>query len=186
MLTAWGDESGSIPDKDPGTYIMAAAMVEEEHLAPVRDEMLRARLPGESKTHWKGSRSERRQTLAEAVADLPLTAVVVVHHQTGAGERRHRRKCLETLLPQIALQGCSSLTLESRGGQDQSNRDLLNLFRSRRVLSRQFDLGHVLGREEPVLCIADIICGAVVQSRVGAARYLDILRGTVEIIEISE
>ncbi|MDH6293202.1 hypothetical protein [Rhodococcus opacus] len=39
MLTAWGDESGSQPDRDPDTYLAAAALCDEDDVPDVRKTM---------------------------------------------------------------------------------------------------------------------------------------------------
>jgi len=125
MLSAWGDESGSVPVKDPDTYIMSAAMIDDADLAHIRSRLMDERMDGESKVHWYQSNDSRRQYLTELLRSFPFLGVTVVRHETGASDRRHRRKCLETLLPLLEHYGCGSVTLESRGGQDQSDLHIL-------------------------------------------------------------
>lgn len=36
MLTAWADESGSRPDLDPGAYLLAATLCDDEDVAEMR------------------------------------------------------------------------------------------------------------------------------------------------------
>ncbi|MFI2220324.1 hypothetical protein ACH47B_26895 [Rhodococcus sp. NPDC019627] len=70
MLTAWGDESGSQPDRDPNTYLLAAALCDEEDVPTVRKAMEALRLGHETKVHWHGSSSDRRHELVAAVSEL--------------------------------------------------------------------------------------------------------------------
>lgn len=184
MLTAWGDESGSQPHADPDTYIVAAALIEEEDLELVRKMMSSLQLPGEKKVHWHGSSETRRGELIQAVAELPICGITVVHNAEGAKDRRGRRKCLEYILPHLAQLNCGGITLESRGDQDASDLDILQKFRARKVVDDRLRIHHELGRAEPVLSVPDIICGAVVQQRVGNPAYLAPLRSMVEIHEI--
>jgi hypothetical protein len=181
MLTAWGDESGSQPERDPHTYLMAAALVEYEDISEVRKTLEALRLPHEKKLHWYGSSEDRRSDLVRVTSELPVTSVVVIHHQAGAEDRRHRRKCLEYLFPELARMPCGQITFESRGPQDNSDIDLVQKFRSRKLIQGDFRVNHMGGPAEPLLWIADIVCGAVVQHRVGQPRYLAELGGLVDI-----
>ena len=172
MLTAWGDESGSQPERDPGIYIVAAAVIEDDDVPLVRKTMDGLMLPSETKVHWHGSSDERRHALVDAVTGLPLRGVVVVRHEPEAKDRRHRRKCLEFLLPGLAYIGCERFTLESRGTQDASDLDLLQKFRATKVVKADMRIEHSRGLDESILSVADIMCGAVVQDRVGNSTYL--------------
>ena len=73
----------------------------------------------------------------------------------------HRRKCMEFLLPHLALMPCSTITLESRGQLDASDLDMLQKLRSRKVVESTVRIEHSIGRNEPALWAADVVCGAV-------------------------
>ena len=79
---------------------------------------------------------------------------------------------------------CSRITLESRGDQDQSDLDLLQKFRAQKVITSGLRVHHSVGRVEPALWVADIVCGAVVQDRVGDSSYLHKISEAVEIHHI--
>lgn len=183
MLTAWADESGSRPDLDPGAYLIAATLCEEEAVPEIRVVMEDLRI-GELKLHWHGSSDERRGLLVEAVSSLPVTGFVVVHVDKDADDRRHRRKCMEYLLPHLAYMPCSMITFESRGQLDASDLATMQLLRSRRVIESTLRIDHAVGLTEPALWAADIVCGAVVQARIGNPKYLDTLGAAVEIHSI--
>ncbi|MDM2402112.1 hypothetical protein PP613_23545 [Mycobacteroides abscessus] len=180
MLTAWADESGSRPDLDPGAYLLAAVLCEDDEVAHMRKTLEGLRI-GEPKLHWHGSSDGRRGELVEAVADLPATGFVVVHVDRAANDRRHRRKCMEFLLPHLADMPCSTITFESRGQLDGSDLATVGMLRSRRVIASTLRIEHAVGRVEPALWAADIVCGAVVQARIGNPAYLEKLGGAVEI-----
>ncbi|WP_079626376.1 hypothetical protein [Mycobacteroides abscessus] len=180
MLTAWADESGSRPDLDPGAYLLAAVLCEDDEVTHMRKTLDVLRI-GEPKLHWHGSSDERRGELVDAVADLPATGFVVVHVDGSANDRRHRRKCMEFLLPHLAQMPCSTITFESRGQLDGSDLATVRMLRSRRVIESTLRIEHAVGRVEPALWAADIVCGAVVQARIGNPVYLDKLGGAVEI-----
>ena len=180
VLTAWADESGSRPDLDPGAYLLAAVLCEDDDIADMRTTMEGLRI-GESKLHWHGSSEERRGELIETVSRLPVTGFVVVHVDRDANDRRHRRKCMEFLLPHLADMPCSTVTFESRGQLDASDLATLQMLRSRRVVESTLRIEHAVGRVEPALWAADIVCGAVVQARIGNRDYLNVLDNAVEL-----
>ena len=60
VLTAWADESGSRPDLDPGAYLLAACLCEEDNVSEVRKTLAGLRI-GEPKLHWHGSSDEREE-----------------------------------------------------------------------------------------------------------------------------
>lgn len=181
MLTAWGDESGSQPHRDPGTYLIAAALCEEEDVPALRKVLNGLRLPREKKVHWHASSTDRRRQLAEAIAASPVAGFVVVHTAVGASDRRQRRKCLEYLLPNLADIRCGTIIFESRGGQDRSDIDLVQKLRARKAIDSALRIGHAVGPAEPALWAADIICGAVVQARVGNHEYLELIARAVDV-----
>ncbi|ASW98442.1 MULTISPECIES: hypothetical protein [Mycobacterium] len=180
MLTAWADESGSRPDLDPGAYLLTAALCDDADVDEIRKTLQSLRI-GEAKLHWHGSSDQRRAELVAAVAQLPVTGFVVVHVDKDADDRRHRRKCMEFLLPHLAHMPCSTITFESRGRLDDSDLATMQLLRSRRVIESTLRIEHAIGRGEPALWAADIVCGAVVQARIGNHAYLDVLGAAVEL-----
>ena len=180
MLTAWADESGSRPDLDPGAYLLTAALCDESDVPELRKSMEDLRI-NEPKVHWHGSSPDRRDELINAVAELPVTGFVVVHVEAGANDRRHRRKCMEYLLPHLAEMPVSTITFESRGQQDASDFATLQMLRARRAVDPTLRIDHAVGRHEPVLWAADIVCGAIVQARTGRPEYLEKLSGAVEL-----
>ncbi|MBX4421068.1 hypothetical protein K4H00_23970, partial [Mycobacterium tuberculosis] len=82
-----------------------------------------------------------------------------------SSDRWHRCKCMEFLLPHLADMPCATITLESRGQQDASDMDMLQKLRARQAVAPTLRIDHAIGRHEPALWVADIVCGAVVQQR---------------------
>ncbi|GAA4849195.1 hypothetical protein GCM10023221_30620 [Luteimicrobium xylanilyticum] len=187
MFSAWGDESGSVSSVDPGTYLMAAVVVEPPAVEELRDAMRPLLLPGQKKAHWRGDSDTRHDVVSAVVADLPLDAVVVVRCGPDRDrDERRRRKCFEVLAPLLADLGCTELTLESRGVRDdRRDRDMLDALRASRRLGPSMRLKHAPGPADPVLWIADAVCGAVVADRVGRGRWLRALerRTTIHVVD---
>jgi len=71
------------------------------------------------------------------IARLPIEALVVVRQgpETDKSERG-RRKCLETLLPELTRYGCTHLVIESRGARDdRRDRDMLDALRAKKEIT---------------------------------------------------
>lgn len=187
MFSAWGDESGSVADVDPGVYLMAAVVVETARIADVREAMRPLLLPGQKKVHWRGDSDAHHDVVASAVAGLPIEAVVVVRRGPDSDrDERRRRKCFATMAPLLADLGCTALTLESRGVRDdRRDRDMLDALRGSRRLDTGLRLEHTPGPADPGLWIADAVCGAVVADRTGRGRWLRLLerRTTVHVVD---
>lgn len=88
---------------------------------------------------------------------------------------------MEFLLPHLAHMPCSTITFESRGQLDLSDLSTMQMLRSRKVIESTVRIEHAVGRVEPALWAADIVCGAVVQYRIGNSDYLDVLSGGIEL-----
>ncbi len=73
------------------------------------------------------------------------------------------------------------MTFESRANLDASDIATLQLLRSRRAIESNLRISHVVGRDEPALWVADAVCGAIVQSRIGQPKHLTRLGGSVEV-----
>ena len=186
---AWGDESGSDRRRDPGTYILGAAVADEDCLDDLRQAMLDLRLASSGpKLHWRDESPSRKHQIAERIAALPVEGFVVVR-QGAVEERpeRRRRKCLERLLREVTSLGCQHLTLESRGqADDRRDRHLVDQLRRNRRLSNEVKVLHTPGPREPALWLADALCGAVSNDRTGQPEFLKTIAGcvTVETLEV--
>ncbi|MGL4744885.1 MAG: hypothetical protein ACRCXL_10925 [Dermatophilaceae bacterium] len=185
-LRAWVDESGSDRARDPGTYILAAAIGRHDAEPTTRHQMSQLRLPGQIKLHWRDESAKRRQAIIRAVANCEIEHLVVV--RAGAVDdrpERRRRKCLERLLYELELKYVHDIVLESRGrADDRRDLDLLNALRGGRNISTTIRLTHVIGRSEPMLWIPDAVAGTVTSSRTGEPRHRQVLEEQLTLIEI--
>ena len=183
-LIGWGDESGSDSARDPGTYLLSVVLVEANVVDQVRAAMEQLRYKGH-KLHWRDETAKRREQIAQTMATLPVTGLVVVrcNAELADAQERRRRKCLEPLLPLLTERGCAQLTLESRGrSDDERDMEMLQTMRTRRLLAHGLHLDHVPGPQDPALWAADALCGAVVCERVNdPGNYLDTLRAGIHV-----
>ncbi len=187
-MRAWVDESGSDRSRDPGTYVLAAAIGRRVAESAAREQIEPLLLPGQVKVHWRDESVKRRDMICRAVVGCELRFLAVVRvGADAAGERpeRSRRKCLERLLHELEAQAVEDVVLESRGrADDRRDIEMVNALRGQRRLASGIRLAHEVGRREPMLWIADAVCGAVTSARSGTGRYLEILGGRVTVIEI--
>ncbi len=174
-FAAWGDESGSHAREDPGVYLLGAAIAEDGVVDDLRLAMRHLRLPSsEPKLHWRAESGARPLEMVKTIASLPVEGFIVVR-QASVRDRleRRRRKCLEQLLHEVADLGCEELTLESRGAaDDRRDRQLLDRLRRNGRLGTGLVMSHAAGPADSVLWIADALCGAVTQERIGEPQYL--------------
>lgn len=185
-LRAWVDESGSDRARDPGSYLLAAALSQIDTESETRDRISSLRLPGQVKLHWRDEDSARRGAITRVVAECDVDHLVVVRTDA-ALERpeRRRRKCLERLLFELELKGLTNVVLESRGpADDRRDIQMLNALRGQRHLSTGIRLTHVVGRNEPMLWIPDAVCGAISSARTGNPTYQAVLQERLTVIEI--
>lgn len=119
------------------------------------------------------------------IAGLPVQGLVVVR-KGSPGERgeRARKKALGVLLRKLDDRDCAHLTWESRGPKD-DQRDMrtLDQLRAGRQIGSRLRLDHLPGPAEPMLWVADAVCGAVVGHRVGQPRWLEILGTSTVVVD---
>lgn len=182
MIHAWGDESGSNAAIDPGTYILGAVMGFESGIEQARTAMSALKLGAERKIHWQRDSPQRHMSVIGAIESVPVEGFVVVRCALNDTAERSRRKCLEAMLAHLEDCGCVQLTLESRGAKpDRRDGDLLESLRRKHHPGRAVRLYHEPGPKEPMLWIADALCGAVSQYRCGNKQYLDRISRTVDV-----
>ncbi len=161
-LIGWGDESGSDATRDPGTYIVSVSLADQEAIDKIHEAMRPLVFKGTPKLHWRDERPPRRHLIAQMIASLPISGLIVIRSRPQEPDERperRRRKCLEQLLWTLDARGCSQLTLESRGTKDdQEDRKLVGNLRACRHMSSQLRLDHVPGPQDPCPWVADALC----------------------------
>jgi hypothetical protein len=186
VFLAWGDESGSVPSLDPGAFLLAAAVCAVGDLDGLRERMTRMRRPSEKKIHWRDDSRVRHDEVTREIAAAGVEAIVVVRvGSLDERPERRRRKCFERFAAEVERSGCGILTMESRGaGLDRKDRDMVDAMRAARTLDGTLRLEHAPGPAEPMLWIADAVCGAVVASRTGDPAFLRRIERAVHLVEV--
>jgi hypothetical protein len=186
-ITAWVEESGSHHERDPHTYILAAALCVTNEADDVRERLRGLRQPGQRKLHWRDEDGRRRQHITASISQLsPLEHVVVVRSTEGLDRlERRRRKAMEVLLFQLTSLDVEHVTVESRGrADDRRDRRLLESMRRRRHLLGPIRMDHTPGPADPMLWVPDAVCGAVTEMRCGDDSYFRQMKSRVEIIDV--
>lgn len=184
---AFGDESGSDRRLDPDAYILAAAVIDPEHVEDVREMARVLKRPGARKAHWRDDSNKQHDAVIATISQMPIEGVIVVRRgSSDEVPERRRRKCMEPFLTSVEDYGCNWLMLESRGpADDKRDRDLLDTMRAKHQ-SGGLRLNHKPGPEEPLLWIPDALCGALTSSRTGEGRWLEEIEERIHITEIDE
>ncbi len=183
------DESYSHPRvNSSGHYVLSAVLIETNYEDFVRTEMLKLKLSSEFKVHWRKSSPKRKHILIGSLDDMPITHITIAR-QAALLERteRQRRKTLGRLLFETNDSGSEKVVLESRGAGD--DRKDIEFMSALRLTSKSFvdtEIIHVRGRIEPLLWVADIVCGAVFAHLNGQSEFWVTLSNTpgTELIEI--
>jgi hypothetical protein len=175
--TAWGDESFD-ESSGGGVYVLAAAVFESAVEASVRESMVR--LLGRRKAdklHWH--EMDHRQRLQAVAQVRALSGFYVVAVGTPVPRRRQERArvaCLAAVVGELHGFAVELFHMESRGPQ-LDVRDVEVVKGARFALPRgsSFHISHVLGVDEPLTWVADIVAGACRAGRQGKGTYRDIL-----------
>lgn len=173
---------------ETSTYILGAAICATDVLDQTRADARLLLLKGQRKPHWRDESPKRRQQILDQIIAMPLEHVVVFRDsQTTERQERRRRLSMQGLLPMLDDRGIEHATFESRGKADDArDRHLLDSVRASHGISSQLRLYHTKGPLEPMLWIADAVCGMVSTNLGGNDLYLTQLQAsvTVEIIEL--
>jgi hypothetical protein len=112
--------------------------------------------------HWHQEGPTARDAIIKALADIGAVAHVCVHYPTGRRKLEAARAvALQTVLPKILYDGASTLLIESRGDREDL-RDRGIILDTLNALERPGELAYEWRtKSEPLLWLADGICGAV-------------------------
>jgi len=187
---AYVDESQSNQATDPGVYLFAAALVHDDQAEAIRTRFETMRRPGGLKLHWYDASEKTRRNVMRTVADIEAMHVIVIRTSAGGvAPERQRRKCLEHLAFQLAhTYDVRTIVAEARDPKANN--------KERAWWQRQCDnsqipadmrLEYAVGKDEPLLWIADAVAGAHVAHRTGvSAEWWTTVHEVVDVIETGD
>jgi len=182
MKIAWADES--ILD---GAYILGAVVLEEEVIQNARQAAAKLRRPGELKAHWYERNKKDRDAMIGTLRSLPVSGLIVARVPIiGERNERQRRKSMELFLPLLVGSNVKTVTFESRGPKnDQRDRDMLAAMQAQhRIYAPALTMHHARGIDEPILWLADALCGAVVAERHGVNRWWHMVQDFTQLVTL--
>ncbi|WP_158685468.1 hypothetical protein [Microbacterium halophytorum] len=146
--------------------LTASFVISEDGEESTRNALRRSLPAGARKLHWTNLDPARQGKVVSDLLGLSLMHFVAVRkttiHET---PERSRRACIEVLLYELSQVGVDRAVFESRGKSDDvRDRKMLDALRNKRVVDRNFRIDHMPGPAEPLLWIADAVCGAVCES----------------------
>ncbi|WP_143734043.1 DUF3800 domain-containing protein [Microbispora rosea] len=181
---AFIDESMRRRSGDAYVYALAAVLLEEHVCAELRERMLGLRVGRSQTIHWRDESPARHVLIAEAVARMPLRAMVVVdiYPENGKAERA-RRICLDRLLCELSQQKVETVCIETRDQwHDRRDRALVDALRGAGRVERGLRAQWRRSTDEPLLWLADVLVGSVVWWLGGEGESFDIIRQMIEFL----
>lgn len=168
-----GDGSGFTAVVDEATpegrggiyYVVTAAVLLD--VAQVRTAIAGVLPSGRRRPfHWASEGPQARERMLELIASTGVVAHVVVHHPTGRRRQEEaRRLALTELVPVLLDDGVDDLIIESRT-EAQDRRDRATMLDALRAVPHGLRYRWE-PKEEPLLWVADAVCGAVKQYLLG-------------------
>ncbi|PPK69458.1 hypothetical protein CLV40_10364 [Actinokineospora auranticolor] len=154
--------------------MLAAAVYEAPEQERARAAMLELRGARRiRKSHWHEMDEQERARAVRSVVGLGGSHVVVVGSPVPCRrQERARAKCLERLVFELHGLGVTALVMEGRSIQ-LNGRDVHTITGARHNLPKatEFHVSHVLGKDEPLFWVADIVAGAVRAATFGQGHY---------------
>lgn len=184
-LHAWVDESIHVGNR---LYLLAAAVapLDEEQLDEFRTRLRSLVRHARGRLHWNREEERDMVAITAAIADMPLTNIVVTATRLDPRKQeRARRKCLEQLLHRLAIDHVEHVWLESRDPIG-NRRDLAMVasMRTTHVLPASIRVDHARPFDEPLLWLPDSVAGAVAAAHDGKPHYRAPLAHMLEEITI--
>lgn len=182
-ITAVVDEAS--PAGRHGIYyvVTAAMLLDPGQVTQALGEVIP---PGRKRPfHWAVEGPHARGRMMQLIEDLGVVAHVCVHYPTGRrGQEAARRSALQELVPAVVAEGAEELIIESRSAREDL-RDRQSMIEALHGSTSALRYRWAT-KEEPLLWIADAVCGVVKEyllaenqvpfERLRAAKVFDELR----------
>ncbi|TQN40937.1 hypothetical protein FHU33_0289 [Blastococcus colisei] len=176
-----------ITPANQGTYLLVAVVVDTVRIDEIRQVLRSLLYRRQDRLHWRDEEAPRRTKIAEAIGALDLAATVVIGTPLAKSKQeRARRKCLETLLPNLETMGVTRVVMEERTRSlVESDRKMITAVRGKRLITAGLRVETARPKEEPMLWLPDSVAGAFGAARDrGRSEWLELI-GRVEQIDVS-
>ncbi|WP_425571061.1 hypothetical protein [Nonomuraea ferruginea] len=141
---------------------MAAVVIDSVDQDDIRVALESLRVGKSPRLHWRDEPVKRQFAIAQRLTEMPIHGIVTIYiHDRAVRTERARRRCLERLLGEVSLAGCSEVVIEARSAeQDHLDRGLLTGMRRARTLPHDLVVRWQPSVSEPLLWAADAVVGA--------------------------
>ncbi len=138
-----------------GEYLICVAVCDDGQLHAARKELKGLLLPGQRRLHFATEGDRRRREILSRISEMVVESAM--YTATHRDQPRARAAILERVAMDLAADGATRLTLESREGQDHHDRAVLY-----RALGPEAAVGyqHSTPSGEPLLWIPDAVAWA--------------------------
>ena len=161
-------------------YMICAAIISPSDLQATRRALRGMLLPRQSRLHFVSESPQRRRSLLDAMCELPVRARL---YTSAEKEPVARQRAFEALFAVLLVLKGQRLVIERReASQDDRERRLIAQAVRRGVAPTDLSYCHLLGREEPLLWVADAVAWAYGAGREWRLRA-DVLIGHVQDVD---
>jgi hypothetical protein len=167
-------------------YVLAASMLDDADLEPVREEVSNLATTSGLRFHWRKESYKRRYDAVNVVGCLPMLHMVVVGAPLDpARQERARRLCLRRMLFELEAQGVTQVWMEART-RSLNSKDVsaVDVWRSQHVISHKIRIDHADPATEPLLWVPDIVAGTANASEAGNHSWSDEIKSLTTIMWI--
>jgi hypothetical protein len=180
------DESAPATVQGVHYVISSAVIIDVEDLDHARDRIRKVTAGRKNERfHWSREGVEKREAMVTRVGELCDGMYTVIHHPVQATQQRAaRRAALSTLMRVLADNGVPEAWIESRGPQDQADRQVILDGQRDGWIPSGFSYSF-FGKGEPLLWLPDAVAGAYSQAEIGKGdQYLLRLQQSVTEIDV--
>jgi hypothetical protein len=151
----------------PGCYVLAAVLVPDEQADPWRDGLCELFTSGTRRRrfHFRAETPGDRLRMLEYIRECgPRVIVVSAGMVSNKKQDRARGLCLTRLTWELQQMGVGQLVIETRGGMDQKDRQILVAAQKSGCADRRLRYSFGQPSSEPLLWLPDAIAGPAVRA----------------------
>ena len=139
-------------------YMICAAIISPSDLQAARRALRKMLLPRQSRLHFVSESRQRRQSLLDAMCELPVRTRL---YTSAEKEPVARQRAFEALFAELLVLKGQRLVIECReASQDDRERRLIAQAVRQGAAPTDLSYCHLQGREEPLLWVADAVAWA--------------------------
>ena len=139
-----------------GTYLLCAAIVEPPRLSSLRKRLASLLMPGQRELHFKRERTSRQRSIADLVAQLPISVSLYSTLSTPRTAEQSRQHCMARLVEDLCERNAHRLVLDSRDECDRHDTTTIETVLRRYPAKNGLTYDHFTSQSDPLIWVADI------------------------------